>query len=67
MFKDLFPTKAPGPSVKKLRGDDVFIVKRLVDKYGEEIDRMFMDIKINYMQWSKSELKKKIKAYQIHH
>ena len=67
MFKDLFPTKVRGPSVKKLRGDDVHIMKRLIDKYGDNVDRMFMDIKLNYMQWSKGELKIKIKAYKIHH
>lgn len=55
-----------GPSVAKLRGDDVHIVKGLIKKYGEDVDRMFKDIKTNVMQWSKSELQKKIKAYYAH-
>jgi hypothetical protein len=45
-----------GPSVAKLRGDDVHIVGKLIKKYGDDIDRMFKDIKTNVMQWSKSEL-----------
>lgn len=43
-----------GPSVAKLRGDDVMIVKKLIKKYGDDVDRMFKDIKTNVMQWSKS-------------
>ena len=45
-----------GPSVAKLRGDDVHIVKKLIKKYGDDVDRMFKDIKTNVMQWSKSQL-----------
>ena len=56
-----------GPSVAKLRGDDLKITTRLIKKYGDNIDKMFKDIKLNYMQWSKGELKKKILAYQAHH
>ena len=56
-----------GPSVAKLRGDDLFIVERLVNKYGDDLGAMARDIKINYMQWSKGELKKKTKAYAVHH
>ena len=55
-----------GPSVAKLRGDDVTIMKDLVAKYDDNISSMVRDIKTNYMQWSKSELSKKYKAYYAH-
>jgi hypothetical protein len=55
-----------GPPEAKLRGDDVHIVRKLIKKYGEDVDRMFRDIKINVMQWSKGELHKKIRAYYAH-
>ena len=57
----------PYESVPKLRGDDLHIMQRLEKKYGDDIDKMFTDIKLNYMQWSKSVLKKKhraLKAYE---
>jgi uncharacterized alkaline shock family protein YloU len=61
-YLELFPTIMSekditrGPSVAKLRGDDVHIVKKLIKKYGDDVDRMFKDIKTNVMQWSKSQL-----------
>ena len=55
------------PSVAKLRGDDLLITTKLHEKYGEDIDRMFLDIKTNYLQWSKGELAKKLKALKVHH
>ena len=36
-------------SVAKLRGDDLFIMQRLVAKYDDDVDKMFRDIKVNYM------------------
>ena len=42
-----------GPSVAKLRGDELKIMRELVQKYDDNIDRMFMDIKTNILQWSK--------------
>ena len=55
-----------GPSVSKLRGDDVDIMKSLIDKYDDDFDAMFKDIKLNYLQWSKTVLKTKHKAYYSH-
>ena len=57
----MFPSKdAPKiPTIAKLRGDDVGIMHRLYKKHGDDVDKMFRDIGLNYMQWSKSELKKK--------
>ena len=53
-----------GPSVAKLRGDDLILMRRLVKKHDHDVDAMFRDIKVNYMQWSKSVLTKKIKALE---
>jgi len=50
----------------KLRGDDIFIMQRLIKKYDDDFDSMFKDIKLNHMQWSKSELKTKYKSYFAH-
>lgn len=55
-----------GPSVAKLRGDDLNIVEKLVAKYGNDLGKMVRDIKLNYMQWSKSEMKKKHAAFFAH-
>mmetsp|Transcript_13901 Transcript_13901/g.21670 ORF Transcript_13901/g.21670 Transcript_13901/m.21670 type:complete len:126 (+) Transcript_13901:150-527(+) len=57
----------PYVSVAKLRGDDVQIMKRLVDKHDDDLGAMARDIKTNVMQWSKSELKRKREAYIAHH
>ena len=61
LFPGVFLSKdaAPTPTIAKLRGDDVGIMGRLVKKHGDDTDAMFMDLKLNYMQWSKSELKKR--------
>ena len=56
-----------GPSVAKLRGDDVGILRKLVAKYQADFTRMHIDIKLNYMQWSKSELRKKVESYNHYH
>ena len=53
----------PFASQSKLRGDDLAIMKRLIKKYDEDVDSMFKDIKINYMQWSKSKLNTNLKAF----
>jgi len=47
----------------KLRGDDVFIMERLIKKHSDDFDAMFRDIKLNYMQWSRGQLKTKSKSY----
>ena len=38
-----------GPSLAKLRGDDLLITKSLHAKYGDNVDKMFKDIKLNYL------------------
>ena len=55
-----------GPSVAKLRGDDIDIVSKLVSKYDDDISKMVKDIKLNYMQWSTSEMQKKYKSFYAH-
>ena len=68
-YNTLFPGKfisekdiVPYESVPKLHANDLDIMKALVKKYDDDIDEMFKDIKLNYMQWSKSVLKKKHRA-----
>ena len=56
----------PAIPYPKLRGDDVHIMKRLIDKHADDYDSMFKDIKLNYMQWSKGQLKTKYKSYFAH-
>jgi hypothetical protein len=53
-------------TIKKLSSDDIPIMRKLVNKYGDNISKMFRDIKLNYMQWSKGELRKKYDAYMQH-
>ena len=52
----------PYASQSKLRGDDLIITKSLIKKYGEDVDLMSRDIKLNYMQWSKSKINTNLKA-----
>lgn len=40
------------------------IMKKLIKKYGDDFDKMFKDIKMNYMQWTKGQLKKKYGQYK---
>ena len=52
MFPGVFQFKSemkPYASQSKLRGDDLLIMKKLIKKYGEDIDMMAKDIKLNYM------------------
>ena len=39
--------------VKKLHSDDVSMMKQLIAKYGDDFSKMFKDIKLNFMQYSK--------------
>ena len=56
----------PAIPESKLRGDDKHIMERLIKKHSDDFDAMFKDAKLNYMQWSKGELKKKYKGYFAH-
>ena len=42
-------------------------MRKLIKKYDDDIDKMFKDVKLNYMQWSKSKLKVNLKAYFDYH
>ena len=69
LFPGCFKNEADivrGPSVAKLRGDDLLITRELVNKHGDNIKAMTRDIKLNYMQWSKSVVAKMHKAYFAH-
>ena len=48
---------------KKLNMDDVSMMKQLIRKYGDDFSAMFRDIKTNFMQYSKGQLKSKYKSY----
>ena len=69
LFPGVFKNQADivyGPSVAKLRGDDVNIMQRLTKKYKKDVAKMVKDINLNVMQWSKSEMTKKHTAYYAH-
>ena len=69
VFAGMLPNKediVPAIPQAKLRGDDIFIVERLIKKYDDDFDSMYKDIKLNYMQWSKSELKTKYRSYHAY-
>ena len=55
-----------GPSVAKLRGDELIIMRELVQKYGDDLEAMFRDIKTNVLQWSVGQIKKKREALFAH-
>ena len=69
VFAGMLPNKediVPAIPQAKLRGDDVHIMARLIKKYDDDFDAMHRDIKLNYMQWSKGQLKTKYKSYFAH-
>lgn len=47
----------------KITEDEALIIEKLVKKYGDNWERMKMDIKINYLQWNENQIKKKHDAY----
>ena len=49
--------------IKKLTSDDIQLMRKLIAKYGDDIKSMFKDIKLNFMQYSKGQLRNKHKAY----
>eukprot|EP00347_Sterkiella_histriomuscorum_P008176 403346091 len=51
---------------KKLSVDDASMMKKLIAKYGDDIKSMFRDIKLNFMQYSKGQLKEKYRLYFQH-
>ena len=53
-------------TVAKLRGDDVAIVRNLVNKYDDDFGAWARDIKMNFMQWSKGECKRMHRRYFAH-
>ena len=50
------------PSVAKLRGDELVIMRLLVEKHGDDDLKMSRDIKTNVLQWSVGQVKKKREA-----
>ena len=54
---------------KKIKHDEARICERLIAKYGEADaddthEKMFRDIKLNYLQWSKGQIGQKLKAFR---
>lgn len=55
----------PAPKYKRKQPDgEVQFVEELVRKYGDDYGKMARDIKINYMQRSEGDLKKRIKKWR---
>nr|CAG8505592.1 13819_t:CDS:2 [Entrophospora candida] len=44
-------------------GGEIEFVKKLIERYGEDYDAMFKDIKLNVYQHTKKQLKKKCEKY----
>ena len=51
----------------RLTEADALYWKKLVEKHGDDTQKMFKDIKANYLQWSEGEIKRKIKIYHLRH
>ncbi|CAI2381742.1 unnamed protein product [Moneuplotes crassus] len=55
------------PTIKALNEDETKYLKKLVKKYGDletgDTFGMFRDIKLNYLQWSEGEIKRKLAIY----
>ncbi|CAE8599081.1 unnamed protein product [Polarella glacialis] len=66
MYKNVLPKKIPkkGAHPVKVNEDEAPIIKTLMKKHGDDYDKMFWDIKVNVMQWTKSEVMKKVKAFK---
>ncbi|CDW86839.1 UNKNOWN [Stylonychia lemnae] len=61
---DLQSAKEFKKTGKKLSSDDASMMKQLINKYGDDFKKMFKDIKLNFMQYSKGQLKEKYRTYQ---
>jgi len=64
--KNVLPKKIPkkGAHPLKVNEDEAPICKKLLDKHGEDYQKMHWDIKINIFQWTQRECEKKVKAYK---
>jgi nucleolar protein 16 len=49
---------------RKQTENEVAFIEELVKKYGDDVGKMTRDIKINYMQRSEGDLKKRIKIWR---
>mmetsp|Transcript_39355 Transcript_39355/g.45775 ORF Transcript_39355/g.45775 Transcript_39355/m.45775 type:complete len:192 (-) Transcript_39355:94-669(-) len=47
----------------KITEDEAIIIEKLVKKYGDNWERMKMDIKTNVLQWNENQIRKKHDAY----
>lgn len=52
-------------TVKKISSDDVSIMRQLIAKHGDNFKLMFKDTKLNFMHYSKGQLKQRYRSY--HH
>ncbi len=69
VFKSLKPQSEAKfeKTIKKLNEDETKIVQKLIAKYENNYRGMQRDIKLNFMQWSKGQAKKKCETYLNHH
>mmetsp|Transcript_66711 Transcript_66711/g.124634 ORF Transcript_66711/g.124634 Transcript_66711/m.124634 type:complete len:165 (+) Transcript_66711:75-569(+) len=74
-MKELYYSRLPAPEdiptkakhTPKVNEEEVPICKRLIEKYGEDYERMFWDHKINIYQWTAHTCKKKVETYKAGH
>mmetsp|Transcript_45385 Transcript_45385/g.84663 ORF Transcript_45385/g.84663 Transcript_45385/m.84663 type:complete len:161 (+) Transcript_45385:43-525(+) len=66
MYKERLPKKIPkkGAHPLKVNEEEAPICKKLIDKYGEDYQKMHWDVKINIFQWTTKQCEKKVQAYQ---
>mmetsp|Transcript_79743 Transcript_79743/g.157974 ORF Transcript_79743/g.157974 Transcript_79743/m.157974 type:complete len:161 (+) Transcript_79743:52-534(+) len=66
LYWDSLPAEIPkeGKHPIKLNEEELPIITQLVEKHGDDYDKMHWDIKINIFQWTKAEIKKRVEAYK---
>lgn len=48
----------------KVGEEEAPICKRLVEKHGDDYEKMFWDVKVNIFQWTKVQTQKKVEAWK---
>ena len=57
---------------KKLKYDEANICLKMIKRFGsgddeDNVEKMFKDIKLNYLQWSRGQITKNLKIYEELH
>ena len=49
----------------KLSVDDASYLENIIKKYGDNYERAAKDVKLNRMQWTANQIKKKLDSYNL--